>query len=91
MGHQLGSAFIETGGLNYRIGQGPEIIKLFFMLNSIEHEFLNTHEYKNIKKFVFLGSDKPSMLCFPPINVKNANNCWHFKIYEQEKFHAQLS
>ena len=22
---------------------------------------------------------------------QNANNCWHFNIYEQEKFHAQLS
>ena len=22
---------------------------------------------------------------------KNANNCWHFDIYEQDKFRAQLS
>ena len=25
------------------------------------------------------------------INVKNANNCWHFNINEQDKFRAQLS
>ena len=27
------------------------------------------------------------------INVKcqHANHCWHFKIYEQEKFHAELN
>ena len=25
------------------------------------------------------------------INVKNVNNCWHFNIYEQDRFHAQLS
>ena len=25
------------------------------------------------------------------INVKNANDCWHFNIYKQDKFGAQLS
>ena len=45
--------------------------KIFFMLNSVEHEILNAHRYKNIKKFrFFLGSDKPRMLFFPLINVK---------------------
>ena len=39
------------------------------MLNSIEHEILNAHKYKNIKKFS-LGSDKPRMLFFLFINVK---------------------
>ena len=27
--------------------------KTFFMLNSTEHEILNAHKYKNIKKFGF--------------------------------------
>ena len=27
--------------------------KTFFMLNSIEHEILNAHKYKNIKKKYF--------------------------------------
>ena len=41
------------------------------MLNSVEHEILNAHKYKNIMKFsFFLGSDKPRMLFFPLINVK---------------------
>ena len=41
------------------------------MLNSVEHEILNAHKYKNIKKFgFFLGSDKPRMLFFVLINVK---------------------
>ena len=40
------------------------------MLNSVEHEVLNAHKYKNIKKFVFfLSSDKSRMLFFPLINV----------------------
>ena len=34
------------------------------------HEILNAHVYKIIKKFAFLGSDKPKMLFFPLINVK---------------------
>ena len=31
----------------------PEIIKIFFILNSVEHEILNARKYKNIKKFGF--------------------------------------
>ena len=50
---------------------GPAVIKLFFVLNSVEHEILNAHKYENIKKFSFvLGSDKPRMLFFLLINVK---------------------
>ena len=41
------------------------------MLNSVEHEILNAHKYKDIKTFsIFLGSDKPRMLFFLFINVK---------------------
>ena len=40
--------------------------KTFFMLISVEHDILNAHKYKNIKKFrFFLGSYKPRMLFFP--------------------------
>ena len=31
----------------------PRGYKTFFVLNSIEHEILNAHKYKNIKKFGF--------------------------------------
>ena len=61
------------------------------MLNSVEYEILDAHKYKNIKKFGFLSLDKPRMLFFPAHKCLNANNCWHFNIYEEEKFHAQLS
>ena len=46
--------------------------KTFFMLNSAEHELLNAHKYKNIKKTNFLGSGtcKPRMLFFLLINVE---------------------
>ena len=35
--------------LLHGLRSGPEVIKLFFMLNSDEHEILNAHKYKNIK------------------------------------------
>ena len=53
-----------------RIEARPQGYKTFFMLNSFEHETLNAHKYTNIKKFIFLGSDKLRMLFFLLINVK---------------------
>ena len=32
----------------------PRGYKTFFMVNSDEHEILNAHKYKNIKKFSFV-------------------------------------
>ena len=40
--------FIATGNVIW-----PRGYKTFFVLNSIEHEILNAHKYKNIKKFGF--------------------------------------
>ena len=49
----------------------PRGYKIFFVLNSIEHEIFNAYKYKNIKIFgFFLGSNKLRMLFFPLINVK---------------------
>ena len=48
---------------------GSEVIKLFFMFISAEHEILNAHKYENIKNF-FSGSNKPIMLFFLLINGK---------------------
>ena len=67
------SAFQLASVLNGRdlSRSGPEVIKLFFMLNSVEHKIVNAHKYINIKKFGFFsGSDKPIMLFFLLINVK---------------------
>ena len=41
-----------------------------FMLNSAEHEIFDAHDYRNIKKSAFSGSDMPKMLFFLLINVK---------------------
>ena len=62
------------------------------MLNSAEHEILNAHKYKNIKKFgFFLGSDKSKMLLFPLINVKMPTIVGILTFMSGKKFHAQLS
>ena len=55
---------------------GPDVIKNV-MLNSAEHEILNAHKYKNIKKFSICKS-QISIECYFP-----AHNCWHFNSYEQ--------
>ena len=45
--------------------------KTFFLLHSTEHEILNAHKYKNIKKSSFFSdSDKRSMLFVLLINVQ---------------------
>ena len=57
----------------YQTGWMPRArgYKTFFVLNSVEHEILNAHKYKNIQKFSFFSdSDKPRMLFFLLINVK---------------------
>ena len=64
------------------------------MLNSADHEILNAHNYKNKCKEILhiLVSEKPKMLFFLLINVQMPTiNCWHLNIYQQGKFHAQLS
>ena len=37
--------------------------KTFFMLNSVEHEILNAHKYKHIKKFGFFQA-QISLECY---------------------------
>ena len=47
----------------------PRLKKI--MLKSAEHEILNAHKYKSIKKFRhFSGSDKPRVPFFPFLNLK---------------------
>ena len=61
--------------------QAPEVIKLYScsMLNSVEHEILNAHKYKSIKKFGFFKSQISLECYFTAHKCENASN------YEQEK------
>ena len=58
------------------------------MLNSIEHEISFAHKALNTPPHFLKPSAGVFILL---INVKNADNCWHFNIYEQDKFLAKLS
>ena len=63
----------------------PRSYKTFFMLNTVEHEILDDHKYKNIKKFGFVQAQiSIEYYFFPLIIVKMLTNV-------QENVHAQLS
>ena len=59
------------------IRPGPEVIKLFFRLNSTEHDILTAHKTK-------LPTNE-EVSCFKSLRS------WHFNIFEHDKFRAQLS
>ena len=57
------------------------------MLNTAEHEILNAHNYKNIKKFGFYaGSDKQRMLFFLLIIVKMTTNVGILTLMNRKNF-----
>ena len=63
-----------------------------FMLNSAEHEILNAHKYKKMKKNQhFSGSYKPRMLLFLLINVKMPTVVGILTFMSKKKNHAHLS
>ena len=83
----LGSVDFPTIILS--VDNRPRGYKTFFVLNSVEHEILNVHTYKNVKKF---GLFKAQLSYFSrSYMLKCQHMCWHFNIYERGKFHAQLS
>ena len=69
------------------LGTRPRGYKTFFMLNSVEHEILDAHKYKDIKKnSAFVCSYKPRILFSPLINDKMP-----LTFMSRKKKHAQLS
>ena len=61
--------------------QGPEVMTLFFMLNSAKHEIFpaNVSQITNNCKILLLNIDKHGN--FSANKYENANYCWHFHIY----------
>ena len=62
------------------------------MLNSLEHEISTALrlKYQQIKNC--LGLSPSDVVFIMLVNVKMPTLvCWHFNIYEQDKFRAQLS
>ena len=64
--------------------------KTFFMLNSANHEIVNAHKYKNIKK-LSISQAPISLECYFSCQLGlKCQRCLDFNIYEHEKVHAQL-
>ena len=70
---------------------GPEVIKLVSYSTHLSMKFqllIKTKIPANKEVSCF----KSLRYCIYHANkCLNANNCWHFDIYEQDKFRAQLS
>ena len=64
---------------------GPEVITLFSCSTLLSSKF----------QLLIKISTNEKVFCFMSLKCRvyhaNANNCWHFNIYEQDKFRAQLS
>ena len=58
--------FVKTRSATVHIyGPGPEVEKLFFMLNLAEHEILDAHKCKNNNKIRFFQA-QISLNCYFP-------------------------
>ena len=55
------------------------------MLNTAEHEISTAHKNSNTEMNKVLDLSLSDLVFIMLIN------CWHFNIYEQDKFRAQLS
>ena len=68
---------------------GHKVIKLFSCSTQLSMLLSLLIVIKIVRvNVVFMFNFKPSKLV---IYMYLANNSWHFNIYEQDKFHAQLS
>ena len=67
-------------------GPGPEVIKLFSSSAQLSMKFqllINAEIVKISGKFRFIPQN---LVIYPANKCLNANNCWHFNIYEQDNF-----
>ena len=70
---------------------GPDVIRLFSILNSAEHKNILLINVKmptivGILTFISMINTTSERL-----KARNFFNCWYFSFYEQLKFRAQLS
>ena len=70
---------------------GLEVI-IFFMLNSAEHEILDVHKYKYVKKLSHFHTQISLKCYFSAHKCENANNIVDILTFtSRKKFLAQLS
>ena len=68
-----------------------EVIKLFSFSTQLSMKFKMLINIEKAKIHGFSGLYQQSLSFILLINVKMPTIVWHFNIYEQDKFHAQLS
>ena len=70
---------------------GPEIMKLFTCSTQLSIKFQRLIKAKMMKHIDFSFYQPLNWCIYPANKYKNANNYWHFNIYEQDKFCALFS
>ena len=66
----------------------PRGYKTFFMLNSTEHGISTAYKTKMLKNNDLSRFQALRCCIYHDNKCYNANNRWHFNIYEQDKFCA---
>ena len=69
----------------------PKVYKTFLMLNSVSMKFYQPINNKVLISTVVFLLKLAEYEVFSAYRYKNANISGHFLIYQQRKFHAQLS
>ena len=90
------NARLQTKSQNRRktladpVWSGPEVVKLLLCSTQLSMKFVLLINLKllTIANSVLLNISEHEN--FSANQYENANYCWHFYIYQQRKFHAQL-
>ena len=73
------------------LSPGTDVMKLFSCSTQLSMEFQLLIKPKMLKNTDFSCFQIFRCCILHADKCKNANNCWHYNIYEQDKFRAQLS
>ena len=71
--------------------KGPEVIKLFSGSTKLSTNFQLHIQTKMLKGKEFSKFQTLKRFTYHADKCQNANNCWHFNIYEYDQFYDQLS
>ena len=77
--------------ITFGLTPGLEVIKLVSCSTQLSMEFQMLIKSKMLKNKDFSCLRIVRCCIYHGHKYLNANNCWHFNIYEHDKFHAQLN
>ena len=82
--------FSHSGPFHFLPRPGPEVIKHFSCSTQLCMEFQMLTKTQMLKNIFFSYFQTLRHCIYHANKCLNANNCWHFNIYEQDQFHVQL-